>query len=161
LRVPQRGVDGGDEVGGIAEGGRIDRDEQGVLAVLAALGVVVEADDADLAGLEDVVGRHLVRFGARTNRSWRDRGTPARAAPPMAARASVGGVTGSSWGGRMGGADGRFSATVANSPRVIGETAVNNTLALLADPTSVARIADIPLSLITGENLDRAPSYCS
>ncbi|WP_217169173.1 sugar ABC transporter substrate-binding protein [Streptomyces sp. AC512_CC834] len=61
--------------------------------------------------------------------------------------------------------DGRFSATVANSPKVIGETAVRNTVALLggentADGERPDKIARIPLTLITEENVDEAPEYC-
>ncbi|MER5277986.1 sugar ABC transporter substrate-binding protein [Streptomyces sp. NPDC002809] len=57
--------------------------------------------------------------------------------------------------------DGRFSATVANSPQVIGETAVTNALAQWKGTEPADRIAQIPLALITKENLDEAPPYCS
>lgn len=57
--------------------------------------------------------------------------------------------------------DGRFSATVANSPQVIGETAVTNAVARFDDPKKVDKIAQIPLALITKGNLDEAPQYCS
>ncbi|MER5178281.1 sugar ABC transporter substrate-binding protein [Streptomyces sp. NPDC002896] len=56
--------------------------------------------------------------------------------------------------------DGRFSATVANSPKVICETAVTNTVARLDDKTKVDKITRIPLTLITKDNLDQAPQYC-
>ncbi|MFD6424476.1 sugar ABC transporter substrate-binding protein [Streptomyces sp. NPDC060198] len=61
--------------------------------------------------------------------------------------------------------DGRLSATVANSPKVIGETAIERTLALLDDgaPESgkaADKITDIPLTMVTAENADDAPQYC-
>ncbi|GHB58285.1 hypothetical protein GCM10010377_56560 [Streptomyces viridiviolaceus] len=56
--------------------------------------------------------------------------------------------------------DGRFAATVANSPKVIGETAVRNTVALLGDGDKPKKVTEIPLTLITGENLADAPQYC-
>jgi ribose transport system substrate-binding protein len=49
---------------------------------------------------------------------------------------------------------------VANSPQVIGETAVTNTLALLDGKKEVGKTAKIPLALITKDNLDEAPRYC-
>ncbi|MGW3662492.1 sugar ABC transporter substrate-binding protein [Streptomyces sp. NPDC005141] len=55
--------------------------------------------------------------------------------------------------------DGRFSATVANSAMVIGETAVKSTVSLLAKP-KVDKIANIPLLLVTKDNLTEAPQYC-
>ncbi|WP_326734736.1 sugar ABC transporter substrate-binding protein [Streptomyces sp. NBC_01022] len=57
--------------------------------------------------------------------------------------------------------DGRFSATVANSPQVIGETAVTNAVARLDDTAKADRITRIPLTLITKENPDEAPQYCA
>lgn len=57
--------------------------------------------------------------------------------------------------------DGRFSATVANSPQMIGETAVTNAVARFEGDEKVEKIARIPLTLITKENLDEAPEYCS
>lgn len=57
--------------------------------------------------------------------------------------------------------DGRFSATVANSSQVNGETAVKNAVARLDDPAKADEIAQIPLALITRENLDEAPQYCA
>lgn len=57
--------------------------------------------------------------------------------------------------------DGRFSATVANSPQVIGETAVTNAVARLDGTEGVDKIAHIPLTLVTKRNLDQAPPYCS
>ncbi|MFI6034704.1 sugar ABC transporter substrate-binding protein [Streptomyces sp. NPDC051315] len=54
---------------------------------------------------------------------------------------------------------GQLSATVANSAKTIGETAVKNTIALL-DDRKVDKIADIPLVLVTKDNLSQAPQYC-
>ncbi|MEU0445769.1 sugar ABC transporter substrate-binding protein [Streptomyces tendae] len=63
--------------------------------------------------------------------------------------------------------DGRFSATVANSPAVIGGTAISNAVALLrgegedrAGGEKPDKITHIPLTLITEENADEAPEYC-
>ncbi|MGW0857019.1 sugar ABC transporter substrate-binding protein [Streptomyces sp. NPDC002690] len=61
--------------------------------------------------------------------------------------------------------DGRLSATVANSPKVIGETAVTRTLALLdgegpGNGKTTDKITAIPLTMVTAENADEAPQYC-
>ncbi|MBQ0825903.1 sugar ABC transporter substrate-binding protein [Streptomyces tagetis] len=56
--------------------------------------------------------------------------------------------------------EGRLSATVANSAQVIGETAVKNTVALLDKKEGVDKISDIPLVLVTKDNLSEAPQYC-
>lgn len=56
--------------------------------------------------------------------------------------------------------DGRFSATVANSAMTIGQEAVNNTVGLLDGDEKVDKIADIPLVLVTKDNLSEAPQYC-
>lgn len=56
--------------------------------------------------------------------------------------------------------DGRFSATVANSPKTIGETAVRSTLTLLDGGDESEKVTDIELALITPDNLDEAPRYC-
>jgi len=55
---------------------------------------------------------------------------------------------------------GELSATVANSAMTIGQTAVENTLALLNDDKTVDKIANIPLVLVTKDNVDEAPQYC-
>ncbi|MET8096870.1 sugar ABC transporter substrate-binding protein [Streptomyces sp. NPDC005236] len=55
--------------------------------------------------------------------------------------------------------DGRFSATVANSAMVIGRTAVKSTISLLGKE-KVDKIANIPLLLVTKDNLTKAPQYC-
>ncbi|MFF4249865.1 sugar ABC transporter substrate-binding protein [Streptomyces sp. NPDC001663] len=54
---------------------------------------------------------------------------------------------------------GEFSATVANSAKVIGDTAVKNAVGLL-DNKKVDKIANIPLVLVTKDNLSEAPQYC-
>ncbi|MFD7458018.1 MULTISPECIES: sugar ABC transporter substrate-binding protein [unclassified Streptomyces] len=56
--------------------------------------------------------------------------------------------------------DGRISATVANSAMTIGRTAVKNTIALLKDDKTVDKIANIPLVLVTEDNVSEAPQYC-
>ncbi|GAX55037.1 sugar ABC transporter substrate-binding protein [Streptomyces olivochromogenes] len=55
--------------------------------------------------------------------------------------------------------DGRFSATVANSAMTIGQTAAKNAIGLL-DNKKVDKIANIPLLLVTKDNLSKAPQYC-
>ncbi|MFE7547142.1 sugar ABC transporter substrate-binding protein [Streptomyces gardneri] len=55
--------------------------------------------------------------------------------------------------------EGRVSATVTNSPLTNGRMAVKNAMALLSGEP-VPRIATVPLSLVTAENLDHAPPYC-
>ncbi|MBK6009623.1 sugar ABC transporter substrate-binding protein [Streptomyces sp. MBT53] len=55
--------------------------------------------------------------------------------------------------------DGRLSATVANSATSIGQTAVENAVGLLAKK-KVDKIANIPLLLVTKDNLNKAPQYC-
>ncbi|WP_405910561.1 sugar ABC transporter substrate-binding protein [Streptomyces sp. NBC_00828] len=55
---------------------------------------------------------------------------------------------------------GDFSATVANSAMTIGQTAVKNTIALLDKDKAVDKIANIPLLLVTKDNLSEAPQYC-
>ncbi|MFG2944646.1 sugar ABC transporter substrate-binding protein [Streptomyces adustus] len=54
---------------------------------------------------------------------------------------------------------GQFSATVANSALTIGQTAVKDAVALLAKK-KVDKIANIPLVLVTKDNLNEAPQYC-
>lgn len=56
--------------------------------------------------------------------------------------------------------DGRFSATVANSALTIGRVAVNNSMGLLDKDKKSDKIADIPLVLVTKNNLSDAPQYC-
>ncbi|NNN30302.1 sugar ABC transporter substrate-binding protein [Streptomyces sp. S3(2020)] len=54
---------------------------------------------------------------------------------------------------------GTLSATVANSALSIGETAVRNTVGLLGKK-KVDKIANIPLVLVTRDNVSEAPQYC-
>ncbi|MEU5278219.1 sugar ABC transporter substrate-binding protein [Streptomyces asoensis] len=54
---------------------------------------------------------------------------------------------------------GQFAATVSNSAKTIGETAVRNAVGLLGKE-KVDKIADIPLLLVTKDNLSEAPQYC-
>ncbi|MGW2894680.1 sugar ABC transporter substrate-binding protein [Streptomyces sp. NPDC001212] len=56
--------------------------------------------------------------------------------------------------------DGRFSATVANSPELIGETAVKSTVDLL-EKGEKGKVTSIPLTLITKDDVEEAPQYCS
>ncbi|MET7774305.1 MULTISPECIES: sugar ABC transporter substrate-binding protein [Streptomyces] len=55
--------------------------------------------------------------------------------------------------------DGRLSATVANSAMAIGQTAAKNAIGLLGKK-KVDKIANIPLLLVTKDNLSKAPQYC-
>ncbi|MFF8908482.1 sugar ABC transporter substrate-binding protein [Streptomyces olivaceoviridis] len=55
---------------------------------------------------------------------------------------------------------GEFSATVANSAETIGDTAVRNTVGLIHRKQGVDKIADIPLVLVTQDNVSEAPQYC-
>ncbi|GAA3442692.1 sugar ABC transporter substrate-binding protein [Planomonospora venezuelensis] len=55
--------------------------------------------------------------------------------------------------------EGKFSATVANSPTTTGTMAVRNTLALLKGE-KIEKIAQSPIKLITKENAGEAPAYC-
>ncbi|BCY12376.1 sugar ABC transporter substrate-binding protein [Actinoplanes sp. L3-i22] len=56
--------------------------------------------------------------------------------------------------------DGKFAATVANSATVMGQLAVKNSLALLKPGSGTEKIANVPIELITKDNLDKAPQYC-
>ncbi|MEE1765154.1 sugar ABC transporter substrate-binding protein [Streptomyces sp. SP18BB07] len=55
---------------------------------------------------------------------------------------------------------GQLSATVANSAMTIGRTAVKNTIGLLDGDQAVDKIANIPLVLVTKDNVSDAPQYC-
>ncbi|MEV1025353.1 sugar ABC transporter substrate-binding protein [Streptomyces sp. NPDC050264] len=55
--------------------------------------------------------------------------------------------------------DGRLQATVSNSALTIGQTAVKQTVDLLADK-KVDKISKVPLTLITKGDVDQAPQYC-
>ncbi|MFA3875058.1 sugar ABC transporter substrate-binding protein [Streptomyces sp. MMCC 100] len=54
---------------------------------------------------------------------------------------------------------GKLSATVANSPIPIGETAVRNTLDAL-DEKRIEKVSYAPYVLVTADNADQAPRYC-
>ncbi|WP_436530277.1 sugar ABC transporter substrate-binding protein [Actinoplanes sp. HUAS TT8] len=56
--------------------------------------------------------------------------------------------------------DGTFAATVANSANDMGQLAVKNALALLKSGSGATKIANVPIALITKDNLDKAPQYC-
>ncbi|AWL42065.1 MULTISPECIES: sugar ABC transporter substrate-binding protein [Streptomyces] len=56
--------------------------------------------------------------------------------------------------------DGRFAATVANSAMTTGKIAVTNAIKLL-DEKKTDKIAMTPISLITADNVNSAPKYCS
>ncbi|GAA4823074.1 sugar ABC transporter substrate-binding protein [Streptomyces ziwulingensis] len=56
--------------------------------------------------------------------------------------------------------DGRLAATVANSALTIGQTAVKSAVGLLDEKQGVDKISDIPLVLVTKDNLSEAPQYC-
>ncbi|WP_189707306.1 sugar ABC transporter substrate-binding protein [Streptomyces phaeofaciens] len=56
--------------------------------------------------------------------------------------------------------DGRLSATVANSAMTIGRTAVKNAVGLLAGKEGVDKISNIPLVLVSKDNVTEAPQYC-
>ncbi|WP_406143851.1 sugar ABC transporter substrate-binding protein [Streptomyces sp. NBC_01012] len=56
--------------------------------------------------------------------------------------------------------DGRFAATVANSALTTGRIAITNTVSLL-DDKKTDKIAMSPISLITADNVNNAPQYCS
>jgi ribose transport system substrate-binding protein len=56
--------------------------------------------------------------------------------------------------------DGRFSATVSNSAADTGELAVENAIDLLRG-RKAKKIAKTPAELITKDNADTAPLYCS
>lgn len=56
-------------------------------------------------------------------------------------------------------ADGRFAATVANSPDTLGRKAVENTTSLLRHE-HVDAVTSIPASLITKDQVRTAPKYC-
>lgn len=54
---------------------------------------------------------------------------------------------------------GRFSATVANSARQIGNEAVTNAVGLL-QKLNIDKVTGVPITLITKDNLAEAPTYC-
>ncbi|MFD8567339.1 sugar ABC transporter substrate-binding protein [Streptomyces sp. NPDC059639] len=55
--------------------------------------------------------------------------------------------------------DGRLQATVSNSALTIGQTAVKQSVDLLADK-KVDKVSKVSLTLITKDDVDQAPQYC-
>ncbi|MFI0479751.1 sugar ABC transporter substrate-binding protein [Actinomadura sp. 9N215] len=55
---------------------------------------------------------------------------------------------------------GRFAVTVSNTPKDVGEMAVDNVVALLRRDPSAKKIENVPETVITRENADKAPPYC-
>ncbi|MFB9682055.1 sugar ABC transporter substrate-binding protein [Streptosporangium vulgare] len=55
---------------------------------------------------------------------------------------------------------GEFAATVSNTPRSVGEMAIDNVVGLLKKTEGVAKIATVPDMLVTRDNTDQAPPYC-
>ncbi|ROO85000.1 ribose transport system substrate-binding protein [Actinocorallia herbida] len=57
--------------------------------------------------------------------------------------------------------DGEFAVTVSNTPKSVGEMAVDNVVGLLRGTQGVEKIATVPDALVTSENASEAPSYCA
>ncbi|QXJ23857.1 sugar ABC transporter substrate-binding protein [Actinomadura graeca] len=57
--------------------------------------------------------------------------------------------------------DGDFAVTVSNTPKSVGEMAVDNVVGLLRGTSGVKKIATVPDVLVTSENASEAPPYCS
>ncbi|TDD40543.1 sugar ABC transporter substrate-binding protein [Actinomadura sp. KC06] len=55
---------------------------------------------------------------------------------------------------------GRFAVTVSNTPKDVGEMAVENVVALLRKDSSAKKIANVPETVVTKDNADKAPPYC-
>ncbi|MFI0368837.1 sugar ABC transporter substrate-binding protein [Actinomadura sp. 1N219] len=55
---------------------------------------------------------------------------------------------------------GRFAVTVSNTPKDIGEMAVENVVALLRKDASAKKIDNVPQMVVTKANADKAPPYC-
>ncbi|MEU8205760.1 sugar ABC transporter substrate-binding protein [Streptosporangium sp. NPDC049046] len=55
---------------------------------------------------------------------------------------------------------GEFAATVSNTPRSVGEMAIDNVVGLLKKTEGVPKIATVPDMLVTQDNTDKAPPYC-
>lgn len=56
--------------------------------------------------------------------------------------------------------DGRFSATVSNSAKEMGQLAVTNTISLLRKEKT-DKITQMPVRLVTKDDADTAPLYCA
>ncbi len=57
--------------------------------------------------------------------------------------------------------DGEFAVTVSNTPKSVGEMAVDNVVGLLRGKPDVQKIATVPDTVVTSENASQAPPYCS
>ncbi|TMR07424.1 substrate-binding domain-containing protein [Actinomadura soli] len=55
---------------------------------------------------------------------------------------------------------GRFAVTVSNTPKDIGEMAVENVVALLRKEPSAKKFENVPETVVTKDNADKAPPYC-
>ncbi|GII95242.1 sugar ABC transporter substrate-binding protein [Sinosporangium siamense] len=56
---------------------------------------------------------------------------------------------------------GEFAVTVSNTPKSVGEMAIDDTVGLLQKKEGVKKIATVSDMLITRDNADQAPPYCS
>ncbi|WP_283134552.1 sugar ABC transporter substrate-binding protein [Rhizohabitans arisaemae] len=56
---------------------------------------------------------------------------------------------------------GEFAVTVSNTPRSVGELAIDNVVGLLRGKTGVKKIDTVKDILITRDNADQAPPYCA
>ncbi|MEV0631015.1 sugar ABC transporter substrate-binding protein [Nonomuraea wenchangensis] len=56
--------------------------------------------------------------------------------------------------------NGEFAATVSNTPRSVGEMAIDNVVGLLQKKEGVTKVATVPDMLVTRDNADEAPPYC-
>ncbi|MGH3240362.1 MAG: sugar ABC transporter substrate-binding protein, partial [Spirillospora sp.] len=56
---------------------------------------------------------------------------------------------------------GRFAVTVSNTPKDVGEMAVDNVVALLRKDPSAKKFENVPETVVTKENADKAPPYCA
>ncbi|TDD15690.1 sugar ABC transporter substrate-binding protein [Actinomadura sp. KC06] len=57
--------------------------------------------------------------------------------------------------------DGEFAVTVSNTPKSVGEMAVDNVVGLLRGTKGVQKIATVPDVVVTSDNASKAPPYCS
>ncbi|MEU5879981.1 sugar ABC transporter substrate-binding protein [Spirillospora sp. NPDC047279] len=57
--------------------------------------------------------------------------------------------------------NGEFAVTVSNTPRSVGEMAIDNVVGLLRGTPGAQKIAKVPETLVTRENASKAPPYCS
>ncbi|SEG87819.1 ribose-binding protein [Thermomonospora echinospora] len=56
---------------------------------------------------------------------------------------------------------GDFAVTVSNTPKSVGEMAIDNVVGLLRGAPGVQKIATVPDTVVTSENASEAPPYCS